>query len=217
MSRMPAWLGLPLAAALVLGSGWAALAAGPGAGGPVDTAVAPAARPVAVSSTGAADTLGVPEAGDTAGDPDVQDAWHRGPARAVVLAYLAGKTGQAPGDLAEAIARDGLDGVLQRAGVTPEQLRQVTRQVRAEMRQKAAAHRPRAAARRQEMAIAVLARASGKPEDVIRQLLQEKGDWREVVKALNLTRSQIRDAWQELHRHEKGAGSPAGPAAGAAS
>ncbi|HEY8393704.1 MAG TPA: hypothetical protein VIK92_02765 [Thermaerobacter sp.] len=134
----------------------------------------------------------------TAGQPEIGSKAAGRAAGPLALAYLAGKTGRSPADLHQAIQDEGLDSVLQAAGVSPEQLRTVLRDIR-----ELYAARP-GHARRHAHVQAVMARAlaelSGKPVAEIVQMRRELGDWNDVIDRLGLERADVRAKIRDLLR-----------------
>lgn len=138
----------------------------------------------------------------TAGQPETGDKVAGHLAGPLALAYLAGKTGRSPADLHQAIQDDGLEVVLDAAGVSPEQLRTVLRDIR-ELRPGRPGHLRRHA-RFEAVWAQALAELSGKPVEEIRQLRQELGDWRQVMDQLGLDPADVRAKARELLRERAG-------------
>ncbi|PZN09574.1 MAG: hypothetical protein DIU69_08520 [Bacillota bacterium] len=144
-----------------------------------------------------------------AGRPDTGDKVTGPVAGPLVLAYLAGKTGKSPAELRQAVRDDGLEAVLEAAGVSASELRAVLAGIR-EVRAAGFGH-GRHGARFNAVVAQALAELSGKPLDEIRQLRRKLGDWRQVMDRLGLKPAEVRAKVRELLRERAGTRTPAEP------
>lgn len=126
---------------------------------------------------------------------------------ALLLAYLAGKTGQPPVEIARAIREHGLKAVLERAGITREELQQTFRQIHrivAELRDRRDG-KDGADQRRLHAAIArAVAELSGKAVGEVLKLRRELGSWEKVIAALGLDPEAVRAKVREILGERRG-------------